>query len=305
MARAEDALAALAHAAAHEIDPHPARVALGAEVGLTEHAHSRHARNLVAASRRAVCLSSTDHRLPPMRMARLPLLLLALVACGGASDRGSPARHDTTAATAPAPDRPATLGPCATPAGSDSLCFVGSRSYDFAGDGRPFRIEIDARGPAPDSLRVALRIVRNDSVYHRADWSTALYSRYDDGPVSRDSTRRRAAAHLARLLGDSAFVPVRALLGGASAPDAMLREAIAFDVQGAEERRRRGLAPGDTLPIAARESPAPGADSARVRALAAELRDATAYRYYAGGEATYAVAWSRAERRFVTVFSCC
>src|ERR1043165_3991634 len=43
---AQDALAALAHTAGHEIDADVALVALGAEVCLAEHAHSGHARNL-------------------------------------------------------------------------------------------------------------------------------------------------------------------------------------------------------------------------------------------------------------------
>ena len=42
-----------------------------------------------------------------------------------------------------------------------------------------------------------------------------------------------------------------------------------------------------------------------MRALAAELRDRPAFRYHAGGEATYAVAWSPRERRFVVVHACC
>jgi hypothetical protein len=85
----------------------------------------------------------------------------------------------------------------------------------------------------------------------------------------------------------------------------MLRETIAFDVAVDAERRRLGLTPADTLPTSAAQSPPPVSDTARVRALAAELRAAPAFRYFAGGEATYAVAWSPRERRFVTVYSCC
>jgi len=233
------------------------------------------------------------------------LIMAALAAALAGCVRGAERAADTSAAATPTPAAPTGLGACAAAAGRDSLCFRASRTYDFAGDGRPFTLTVDARGPAPDSLRVALRVARGDTVYYRADWSTALYGRYDARTVSPDSARRRAAAHLARLLSDSAFRPTRAFLGGASDVDAMLRETIAFDVNVAEERRRRGLSPADTLPVAARESPAAVSDAARVRALAAELRDAPAYRYYAGGEASYAIAWSRAERRFVVVFACC
>ena len=44
---------------------------------------------------------------------------------------------------------------------------------------------------------------------------------------------------------------------------------------------------------------------ARVESLVAELRDRPTFRYFAGGEATYAIAWSEEERRFVTVWACC
>ena len=225
------------------------------------------------------------------------MLAAFIVACG----RETPARAPDSASTGPSSG----LGRCAGVAGRDSLCYHASRTFDFAGDGRPFRIDVDARGPTPDSLRVVLRVTRGDTVFHRAAWSSTLYGRYDAHAVSPDSARRRAAALLARLVSDSAFVPARTLLRGASDADAMLREAIAFDVRVDAERRRRGLGPGDTLPVAARESPAEVNDPPRVRALATELRDATAYRYFAGGEATYAVAWSPTEHRFVVVHACC
>jgi hypothetical protein len=42
-----------------------------------------------------------------------------------------------------------------------------------------------------------------------------------------------------------------------------------------------------------------------VSALVAELRDRPSFRYYAGGEASYGLAWSAREGRLVTVFACC
>ena len=42
-----------------------------------------------------------------------------------------------------------------------------------------------------------------------------------------------------------------------------------------------------------------------VESLVAELRDKPTFRYFAGGEATYAIAWSEEERRFVTIWACC
>jgi len=250
-----------------------------------------------------------------MRPIPRSLLCLALAASCRGPDR-QPAPSDTTAAApvaaptpaplqAPAPASTDGIGRCPAAAGRDSLCFHAARDHDFAGDGRPFTVTVDARGPAADSMRVALRITRGDTVFHRADWSTVMYGRYDARPVSRDSTRRRVDAQLARLLADSAFRPVSAFLGGAANRDRLLRETIAFDVAVDAERRRRGLTPADTLPTEAAQSPPPTTDTLRVRTLAAALRDAPAFRYFTGGEATYAIAWSAAEHRFVVVFACC
>jgi hypothetical protein len=189
--------------------------------------------------------------------------------------------------------------------GRDTVCFRAERAHDFAGDGRPFTIAVEARGPRHDSLQVVLRIVRGDTVLYRDAWNTVLYGRYDARPVDADSARRRVEQHLARLLADSAFRPTIELLAGASDRERKLRETLAFDVSVAEERRRRRLGPTSRLPESVRQSPRPTTDTGRVRALAAELRDRAAFRYSAGGEATYAVAWSPAERRFVVVYSCC
>ena len=252
-----------------------------------------------------------------------PLLVAALLAV--ACDRGAPApaadsavpRPDTVAAPGapPAPDSAAPLrGRWATPClrvaedvtvpARDTVCFRDARAVDF-GAAEPFTIVVQARGPRADSMAVELRVERGDSVLYRDRWSTALYAAYDRPRVSPDSARRRAEHHLGRLLADDAVRPARAFLTGASDVDAMLRDAIAFDVRVDGERRRRRLPPGAELPVAARESPRAVADTARVRALAAELRDRPAFRYHAGGEASYAIAWSEREQRFVVVYGCC
>jgi hypothetical protein len=241
------------------------------------------------------------------------LALLAVAACdrpsAGNADTSASATASASASPSASPSTPAAprpgVAPCPGTPGADSVCFHAERPYDFAGDGRPFRVTVDGRGPAVDSMRVALRVARGDTVLYRDEWTTELYGRYDGRPVPRDSSRRRAEAQLARLLADSAFRPTRAFLGGASDVGSMMREAIGFDVSVDAERRRRGLTPADTLPTAAAQSPQPVNDSARVAALVGELREAPAFRYFAGGEATYAIAWSAREGRFVVVFACC
>ena len=238
-------------------------------------------------------------RLSPSLVVRLALVA-AVPACTPSPGRD---RAADSSVARPAADRPSAAA--AAPAAADTAAFHRERVVDFARDGHPFTIVVDARGPAADSLQVRLRIVRGDTVFHRADWTTRLYGTYDARPVSPDSSRRRARAQLDRILSDSAFRPVPAFLGGARDRDALLREAIAFDVAVDAERTRLGLTHADSLPLAAAQSPPPTTDSARVRALVAELRDVPAVRYHTGGEATYTIAWSPSERRFVTVVACC
>ena len=219
-----------------------------------------------------------------------PLLVSALGACDGRAADAPPA---------------------------DTLCWHAERRVDFAGNGRPFTVSVDARGPAPDSLAVRVRIERDDTTWSAVRWSSVMYGRYDDAAATptADSVGRRVDAQLARLLADSAFQPVRALQRGASNEMQLLRETLAFDVAEARVRAARGLVPADTLPVGALDAvyarldsartSGDAADAARVAALAIELRDRLAWRFFQGGEHTTAVAWSAAERRFAVVYSCC
>jgi hypothetical protein len=232
-------------------------------------------------------------------------------------DAAPDAALDTTAAATGAlgPLLERALGPCdAGDAGA--LCYRAERRVDFAGDGRPFTIVVDARGPRPDSLAVQARVTRGDTTWYAAHWNTDMYGRYDATPLpsASDTVRRRTTAQLARLLRDDAFLPTRALQRGARDPERMLRETIAYDVAEARVRTRRGLAPADTLPHAALAevgvaadpaSPGARADSARVRTLADEVMGRLGWRFFRGGEYTSGIAWSDRERRFVTVYSCC
>jgi hypothetical protein len=88
-----------------------------------------------------------------------------------------------------------------------------------------------------------------------------------------------------------------------------MRDAIRDDV--AEEMWRQE----NRIPVDSSTPPTAGAaidtiaharvSDARVESLVAELRDRPTFRYFAGGEANYAIAWSEEERRFVTVWACC
>jgi hypothetical protein len=277
-------------------------------------------------------------RLGARAVALLAMALLA--ACGGeqrpAADSATSTEGAARAALPPAvpvldtvapaagalgPLLASALGACDARAAdvppADTLCWHAERRVDFAGDGRPFTVSVDARGPAADSLAVRVRIVRDDTTWYAARWSSVMYGRYDDPAAapSADSVGRRVDAQLQRLLADSAFRPVRALQRGAANEMQMLRETLAFDVAEARVRAARGLTPTDTLPIGALDAVyarldsarinGDGADAARVAALAIELRERLAWRFFQGGEHTTGVAWSAAERRFTLVYSCC
>jgi hypothetical protein len=88
-----------------------------------------------------------------------------------------------------------------------------------------------------------------------------------------------------------------------------MRDAIRSDVAEAMWRRANGIPIDSSTPAAALEViDAIARDSvsdARVESLVAELRDRPTFRYFVGGEETYAIAWSEEERRFVTVAACC
>lgn len=230
------------------------------------------------------------------------LLVLTVAAC---APRDSSDRPADTAASTPRDTTAARPRDTAVAAPTTGVRVHRERQVDLARDGHPFTILVDAAGPTADSMQVRLRIVRGDTVHHRADWTTTLYGRYDVHPVSADSARRRALARLDALLSDAAFAPTSTFLGAERDRDRVLAEAIGFDVAVDAARAQRGLAPADSLPADVAQSPPPSTDSTRIRALVAELRDVPAFRYHAGGEATYAVAWSAHEHRFVTVDGCC
>lgn len=186
------------------------------------------------------------------------------------------------------------------------------RSIDLTGDGVPESLVVTAIGARPDSLQVRLEIRSKDGGLLYADsWSSRWYFTYDaDFASVPDSAReRRVREQLDRLLSDSAFTAA----GGAKRTDSgqrhtAMREAIQFDVAEHRWRTEHGVPRGAELPIAghealndyARRIPA---DS--VERLVSELWGMPTFRYFAGGEVTYIVAWSGRLGRFVRIFACC
>jgi hypothetical protein len=194
----------------------------------------------------------------------------------------------------------------------DSISFRRTREVDLTGDRRPERFVVVATGPRYDSLEVTLEIRSpEDSLLYTDSWDSGFYFRYDDRSQLTDSAvAHRVRAQIDSLLGNGSFRP-----GGTevTTDERMNREgmhdAIRYDLAEEMWRRANGIPIDSSTPPSAMDAVnALARDSvsdARIESLVAELRDRPTFRYFAGGEATYAIAWSDEERRFVTVWACC
>lgn len=238
--------------------------------------------------------------------------IAALVsACGDVRDP----RVDSVAAGAPPPGT--VVGDAVVAVDSIAprdIRLVRRRARDLTGDGRPEQFTVSARGPAFDTLDVRLEIRSDDGqLLHLARWSSYRYFHYDYRDGKADSTVERIVrAHVDRLLADSAFIAVRTGIGENRVipPDP---EIIRYDL--AELRLRSRRATPDTAPspmvLVTGYWRADGAgDTTRasrplVDSLVRELTDRPSFRYFAGGEETYTLAWSDRLRRFVRIFACC
>ena len=196
--------------------------------------------------------------------------------------------------------------------GGSPISIRRTREVDLTGDRRPERFVVVATGPRYDSLDVTLEIRSpEDSLLYTDSWDSGFYFRYDDRAQLTDSAvEQRVRAQVDSLLGNSSFRPGGAALTTDERQNREgMHDAIRYDV--AEEMwRRANQVPIDssTPPTALDAIEAFARDSvsdARIESLVAELLDRPTFRYFAGGEATSAIAWSEEERRFVTVWSCC
>ncbi|MGH7665553.1 MAG: hypothetical protein ACRENI_14880 [Gemmatimonadaceae bacterium] len=183
------------------------------------------------------------------------------------------------------------------------------RLQDMTGDGEPERFTVAARGPRMDSLGVVLEIHSSDgNLLYQDAWNSRLYFQYVDRDEIPDSTaERQVQEHIEALLADDSFRPTpqvrpnTPLLG-----EAEMREAIRYSTAEAIWREQHGLPVADTLPHAAfGKIGVISVPAARVDRLFREISAKPSFSYFAGGEATYAIVWSEAEQRFVTVFACC
>ena len=192
----------------------------------------------------------------------------------------------------------------------DSINVVKERSEDLTGDGSPEKLTLTARGSRMDSLRVRLEIrSASDSLLYAAAWSSRFYFQYVDRAAMSDAAADSVVnRRLDAVLADTAF---RVTTPGPAADTmraTMMRDAIRYDIATNALRLKQGLPIGAELPPAAHDSVnamAAAVPKSQIDALQAELQGKKSFTFFAGGEVTYAIAWSERERRFVTIFSCC
>jgi hypothetical protein len=194
----------------------------------------------------------------------------------------------------------------------DAITIRRAREVDLTGDRRPERFVVVATGPRYDSLDVTLEIRSpEDSLLYADSWDSGFYFHYDDRSQLTDSiVEQRVRAQIDSLLGNASFRP-----GGTelTSDERMnregMRDAIRYDVAEEMWRRANGVPVDSSTPPTAMDAvnqlARDSVSDARVESLVAELLDRPTFRYFAGGEATYAIAWSDEERRFVTVWACC
>ena len=215
------------------------------------------------------------------------LVAVALVACGGDGR--------------PASDSAGT---------GDPISFRRTREVDLSGDRRAERFVVLATGPRYDSLAVTLEIRSpEDSLLYTDSWDSGLYFRPDERAQLTDSAvEQRVRAQIDSVLGSTAFRP-----GGTelTTDERMNREgmhdAVRYDVAEDMWRRANNVPVDSSTPQAAMEAVAQLArdsvSDTRVESLVAELRDRPTFRYFAGRDAVYVLAWSDEERRFVIVWT--
>jgi hypothetical protein len=240
--------------------------------------------------------------------ATLAVLSLSVLSVGCAREQGAAAdsaRADSARLTLDGTPSGDTLS-----RGADGIWRLRiQRREDLTGDGAAEQLTVSAMGPAIDSLDVRLEIrAAGDSLLYLARWSSAAYLKYLHGDsVTAQMRESEIKKQLRAVLADSAFGtgPGRAPRGNRAAMTAM-RDAIEYDLREHDWRSAHAVADTSPLPTAGYEGmERTKVSSALVDSLVGELSGARSFRYFKGGEETYAIAWSPTQHRFVRVFACC
>lgn len=234
---------------------------------------------------------------------KLVVMLAGMIACSG----GDGERADTSSA-GPSNDVRTMSGP--TPAGGD-LRWRNDAFRELDGDDENAERLVATVSRAPlDSTMVRLEIrTSKDGLLYRHEWPAVAYVKYNEPGSANDSVvvLRETETQMERIFRDSSFI-VGSAAAGYAGKDGVDLDAIRYDIGEHEYRRARSLKLGAPLPPNAHDEInrlARAVPLARIQAVAAETRAMPAFRYYAGGEETYVIAWSASEGRMVRIAACC
>ena len=241
-------------------------------------------------------------------MSRRSALLAAAVIAAAGCDRAESDRAEAPAAAAGTASDSMSMT-AAAPIEVDG--YRREHRVDLTGDGRSETVIASAVGAAYDSLTVAVTIVseRGDTLWHET-WPSLLYFKYDPLEDKADTTVMRIVqGHLDELVEPDRFTLAGGLppaLSRGGEPDALMREAVRYHLAELDYRLRVDLTPADATPPGAYDRiNADQVSAVRVNAVVTELKRQPSFWYYAGGEATYAIAWSARESAFIRIYACC
>ncbi|HEX2166829.1 MAG TPA: hypothetical protein VHG09_06275, partial [Longimicrobiales bacterium] len=236
-----------------------------------------------------------------MRAVRAAGAAVLLAACAQGSPDADPGVADTLARS-PGADSLATVPDAGASHARDEWPDAGpveyrrQRAVDLTGDGVSETAIAAARGPTFDSLDISITIVdeARDTLWHEA-WPSLLYFKYDPLEGKADSTVRRIVGdHVEQLIDTDRFTMDGGLppaLSQGGDPAAIMREAIHYHLAELDWRRAAGLSPAEPTPVDAySEISTDSIPPQRVAAVMEDVRDSPSFMYYAGGEATYAIA---------------
>lgn len=233
-----------------------------------------------------------------------PAIIVAIImGCGG---EGSGSDNTTDVSTG----QPAAAATGAVAGGSD-LWWRNETYRELDGDEENAErlVATVSKGPL-DSTIVRLEIrTSKDRILYRHEWPAASYMKYGEPGSARDSAAvlRETERQMDRIFADSAFIRGSAAPGYTGRTDVDL-DAIRYDIAEHEYRSANSLKLWEPLTAAGRHDISTRSlvvPPARVNAVASDTRDGPAFRYYAGGEETYVIAWSASEGRMVRIAVCC
>lgn len=230
-------------------------------------------------------------------------MIAAIIAGCGGEGSGS----DTTDVSTDQPAAPAT----GAVAGGSDLWWRNETYRELDGDEENAErlVATVSKGPL-DSTMVRLEIrTSKDRILYRHEWPAVSYTKYGDPGSAKDSAGvlRETERQMDRIFADSAFIRGAAAPRYAGKTDVDL-DAIRYDIAEHEYRSVKSLKLWEPLTADGRSeinTRSLTVPLARIRAVADDTRDGPAFRYYAGGEETYVIAWSPSEGRMVRIAACC